>query len=244
MIVIKDTVPREGSQYKVMPMQKSLWFPLVVGLEIVLVTLYAITVNLNGGKPSPLLDLSGFRSLASWVQAIQLCLLGALPLWMYLTYRHPEVPPSRNLLVCTAILFLFASVDELFKFNILFHQHQLWQVVYISFGIALPIVFRRDLSRLAQSNPQAIRFIVMGIIIFVIGGFGLELFRRYVQQPHWYRLFGQWQFYQVDSIRTALEEIGEMLGATLLLKGMIALAQQRWERIALTAGLSKVNETT
>ncbi len=215
-----------------MSVQKTLWFPLIVGLEIVLVTLYAITVNLNGGKPFPLLDLSGFRSLASWLQAGQLFLLGTLPLWMCITYRHPEVPPSRNLLACTALLFLFASVDELFKFNILFHQHQLWQVIYISFGIAIPLVFRRDLKRLRQSNPEAIRLIVMGIIIFVIGGFGLELFRRYVQQPYWYKLFSAWKFYQVDAIRTALEELGEMLGATLLLKGMLSLAQQRWAKIS------------
>jgi hypothetical protein len=212
--------------------QKALWVPFVIGLEIILVTLYAITVNLHGGKPYPLLDVNGFRSLSSWLQAIQLFLLGALPLWMYLTYRHPEVPPSRNLLAFTALLFLFASTDELFKFNFLFHQHQLWQVIYISFGIALPLLFRRDLARLGQLDPNAMRLIVVGIIIFVLGGFGLELFRRYVQEPYWYQLFGRWQFYQVDAVRTAFEEFGELLGATLLLKGMVSLAQQRQTALA------------
>jgi hypothetical protein len=218
--------------------QKPLWFPLVIGLEIILVTLYAITTNVKGGQPFPLLDVNGFRSLSSWLQAIQLFLLGALPLWMYLTYRHPEVPPSRHLLAFTALLFLFASMDELFKFNFLFDQHQLWQVIYISFGIAIPLLFRRDLVRLARSNPQAMRLIVVGIIIFVLGGFGLELFRRYVQEPYWYQLFGRWQFYQVDAVRTAFEEFGELLGATLLLKGMVSLAQQRWVKIALAARLT------
>jgi hypothetical protein len=215
-----------------MPAQKSLWFPLVIGLEIVLVTLYPITVVLHGGKPSPLLDLNGFRSLSSWLQAIQLFLLGALPLSMCITYRHREVPPSRNLLAFTALLFLFASADELFKFNILLDQHQLWQVIYISFGIAIPILFRRDLIRLRQSNPKAMRLVVIGIFIFVVGGFGLEIFRRYVQQRYWYQLFGQWKFYQVDSIRTAFEELGEMSGATLLLKGMMGLARQRQAQIS------------
>lgn len=218
------------------PVQKALWVPLVIGLEIILVTLYAITVNLHGGKPFPLLDVNGFRSFSSWLQAIQLFFLGALPLWMCVTYRYPKVPPSRNLLAFTALLFLFASMDELFKFNFLFNQHQLWQVIYIFFGIALPLLFRRDLVRLAQSDPQAMRLIVIGIIIFVLGGFGLELFRRYVQEPYWYQLFGRWQFYQVDAIRTAFEEFGELLGSTLLLKGMVGLAQQRWT--ALTARLT------
>ncbi|MEL7351302.1 MAG: hypothetical protein AAF171_04010 [Cyanobacteria bacterium P01_A01_bin.116] len=42
-----------------MPGKKPLWLPLVIGLEITLVTLYAITVLINAGEPSPLLDVNG-----------------------------------------------------------------------------------------------------------------------------------------------------------------------------------------
>lgn len=218
----------------VQTVQKSLWFPLIVGVEVTLVTLYAITVHLSGGEPLPMLNVDGTRTLPSYFQASQLFSLGALPLWMCLTYRNPKVPPSRNLLAFTALLFLYASMDELFKFNFLLQQHQLWKFIYLSVGLAIPILFGRDLLRLFQFHPKAMRLIGLGVSVFVIGGFGLELFRLYVQQPHWYELFGRWKFYQVDSIRTAFEEFGEMLGETLVLKGMIGLAQRRWIQISLT----------
>jgi hypothetical protein len=210
-----------------MKIQKSFWFPLVVGLEVVLVTLYAVTVHQNGGEPAPWLDVDGVRTLPSWLQAIQLFLLGALPLGMCLTYRYPAVPPSRGLLAAVAVLFLYAAMDELFKINFLFQQHRLWQFVYLLLGLLIPVLFYRDLLRLWRLQPRAMRLIVVGVVIFVMGGFGLEVFRIYVQQPHWYRLFGRWQFYQVDSIRTAVEEFAELLGETLVLKGMIDLALWR-----------------
>ncbi len=212
--------------------RKLLWLPLIVSFEVLLVTLYAVSVHLNGGEPFPLLDVNGYRTLPSWFQAIQLFLMGAIPFWMYCTYPSPpsqnlQVPPSRNLLVFTALLFFYASMDELFKFNILFGQHQLWKGIYLSLGLAVPILFRRVLLRLWRLSPKAMRSIGIGIVTFVAGGFGLDLFRVYVQQPYWYQLFGQWQFYQVDSIRTAFEELAEMLGETLVISGMLGLMRQR-----------------
>jgi hypothetical protein len=229
-LVFEDVDHQSSGMPSDMLVQKSLWFPLVVGLEVVLVTLYATTVHLSGGEPSPWLDVNGTRTLPSWFQAIQLFLLGALPLWVYFTYRYPAVPPSRNLLAFTALLFLYAAMDELFKFNFLFQQHRLWQFIYLALGLAIPVLFYRDIARLYRLHPKAMNLIAVGIAIFVVGGFGLEVFRIYVQQPHWYQLFGRWKFYQVDSIRTALEEFAEMLGETLVLKGMIDLAQRRWAK--------------
>ncbi|NJM99832.1 MAG: hypothetical protein HC800_24265 [Phormidesmis sp. RL_2_1] len=216
-----------------MTVQKSLWFPLVISLEVILVTLYAISVHANGGNPFPLFDVNGARTLPSWLQAIQLFLLGALPLWMCLTYRNSAVPPSRRLLAFTALLFLYASLDELLKLNFLANHHQLWKSIYLAVGLAVPILFYRDLLRLFNLHPQAMRLIGIGILIFLVCGFGLDLFRVHVQQPYWYQLFGRWKFYQVDSIRTALEELGEMTGETLVLKGMVALAQRRWSQLAI-----------
>ncbi|MEM9090449.1 MAG: hypothetical protein AAGC93_17085 [Cyanobacteria bacterium P01_F01_bin.53] len=209
------------------PVKKSLWLPLVIGLEITLVTLYAITVLINAGEPSSLLDVNGFRTLPSWLQTTQLFLLGALPLWLAITYRQPKVPPSRNLLVVVGLFFLFASLDELFKLNILFDQHQLWKSIYLSLAVIIPVLFHRDLLRLSRLQPKTMRLIGIGIFIFLAGGFGLELFRRHIQEPYWYQLFGRWKFHQVDAIRTAFEEFGEMLGETLILKGMITLAHWR-----------------
>ncbi|MFK8184233.1 MAG: hypothetical protein AB8B99_12740 [Phormidesmis sp.] len=207
--------------------KKFVWLPLVIGLEIGLVTFYAITVMLNAGDPFHLVDVNGVRTLPSLLQATQLFLLGAVPLWMFITYRGSSVPPSRHLLLVTAIFFLFTSVDELFKLNFIFHQHQLWKSIYLALGLSIPILFYRDLGRLVRIYPKEMRLIGIGIIIFLVGGFGLEIFRRQVQEPYWYQLFGRWKFYQVDAIRTALEELGEMLGETLVLKGTVSLMQQR-----------------
>lgn len=216
-----------------MAIQKS-WLPWVISLEIVLVTLYAISVLLNGGDAIPILDVNGARTLPSWLQSIQLLVMGAIPCWLCVTYRCPEIPPSRKLLAFIGLLFCYVAMDELFKFNFLvFKQHHLWQLIYLFIGLAIPIIFFRDFVRLYRLSPQSMRLIGIGIGVFLAGGFGLELFRSHVQEPHWYRLFGRWQFYQVDAIRTALEEFGEMLGETIVIQGMVRLAQRRQAQIAL-----------
>lgn len=209
-----------------MPVKKFLWFPLVISIEIIMVVLYAVTALSNGGRPFPLLDVNGTRTLPSLWQATQIFLTGALPLWTCITYRNPKLPPSRTLLACVAVFFLYAAADELFKLSFLSGHHKTIQVVYLSLGLAIPVLFYRDFIRLYQFHPKAVRWIGLGILSFVFGGFGLELFRSHVQEPHWYQLFGRWKFYQVDAIRTALEELGEMVGETLILKGMIDIAMR------------------
>jgi hypothetical protein len=214
-----------------MPPQKY-WLPCVITLEVLLVTVYAASIHINGGSPFHLFDVNGTRTIPSILQAIQLFLLGALPLWTCITYRNPQVPPSRMLLASAALLFLYATADEFFKLNQIFQQHRLWQMIYIALGISMPLLFRRDLMRLWHFYPQAARLMLLGVMTFVSGALGLELFRLYVQQPYWYQLFGRWEFYQVDAIRTALEEFGEMCGESLVLAGMIKMAQRRSEKTA------------
>jgi len=215
-----------------MAIRKS-WLPLVVGLEIILVTIYALSALSNGGTPSPLFNVNGFRTLPSWLQAIQLFSIGAIPLWLSINYRRPDIPPSRILLAFIGLLFCYFSMDELFKLNFLFKNHRLWQLIYLSIGLALPVVFFRDFVRLYRLSPQSMKIIAAGIGVFLIGGFGLEVFRSQIQEPHWYTLFSRWQFYQVDTIRTALEEFGEMLGETIVIKGVIQLAQRRQAQVDL-----------
>ncbi|MEL7144428.1 MAG: hypothetical protein AAGL08_19705 [Cyanobacteria bacterium J06573_11] len=219
-------------------MKKSFWLMLVIGMEMLLVMLYALTVHLKGGEPAALLDVNARGSLPSWFQTIQIFLLGALPGWLCVTYRCPKVPPSRYLLAAIAVLFLYASMDELFKLSLLFHQQQLWKSIYLVLGLSIPVLFFRDLIRLCRFEPGTMRLIGVGVVIFLLCGFGLDLFRVYIQQPYWYQLFGRWQFYQVDSIRTAIEEFGEMLGETLILKGMFDLARYRRKQIALLEALT------
>jgi len=214
-----------------MPFQK-LWLPLVISLEVILVTIYAGSIHFTGGKPFPAFDVDGLRTIPSMLQATQLFLLGALPLGMWVTYRNPQVPPSRMLLAIASLFFLYAAVDETFKLNQIFKQHHLWRLIYIALGISMPLLFRRDFVRLWQMHPKAAQRIIIGIIVFVTGAFGLEIFRAYVEQPYWYQLFGRWKFYQVDSIRTAIEEFGEMCGESLVLSGMISMAQKRLEKIS------------
>jgi hypothetical protein len=136
------------------------------------------------------------------------------------------------LLAIASLFFLYAAVDEIFKLNQIFNQHHLWQLIYITLGISMPILFRRDFVRLWRMHPQASKLIVIGIVVFVTGAFGLEMFRTYVEQPYWYTLFGRWKFYQVDSIRTAIEEFGEMCGESLALTGMMMMAQKRLAKLS------------
>lgn len=209
------------------------WVLLVFGAEVVLVTLYAITALANGGEPFALLNVNGLRTLPSYLQAIQLFLIGALPFWMCVRYRRPDIPPSRKLLAFVGLFFIYVSIDELFKLNFLFGKHRLWQSIYLLVGAAIPFLFYRDLKRLYGLSPKSMQLIGLGIGIFLLGGFGLELFRAHIQEPHWYRFFSRWQFYQVDTIRTAFEELGEMLGETIVLKGVVQLFLARQARVKL-----------
>ena len=213
-------------------LSQKLWLPLVISLEVTLVTIYAVSIHLTGGKPFPAFDVDGLRTIPSMLQATQLFLLGALPLWMCATYRNPQMPPSRMLLAIASLFFLYAAVDETFKLNQIFGQHHLWRFIYITIGILMPIFFRRDFVRMWRMHPQAAKLMIIGIVIFMTGAFGLEIFRAYVEQPYWYTLFGRWKFYQVDSIRTAIEEFGEMCGESVVLTGMIRMAQKRLEKIS------------
>jgi hypothetical protein len=214
-----------------MPCQK-IWLPLVISLEIILVTLYAVSIHMSGGEPWFLVDVNGTGTIPSILQATQLFLLGALPLWACVTYRSPQVPPSRRLLAVVAALFLYAATDEAIKINQIFHQHHLWQKIYIGLGVSIPLLFHRDLIRSWRMYPKTSKLILIGIVFFVTGSFGLELFRACIQQPYWYQLFGRWKFYQVDSIRTALEEFGEMCGESLVLAGMIQMAKMRSQKVS------------
>jgi hypothetical protein len=47
-----------------MPSQK-LWLPLVISLEVILVTIYAVSIHLTGGKPFPAFDVDGLRTIPS-----------------------------------------------------------------------------------------------------------------------------------------------------------------------------------
>ncbi|MBC6435273.1 hypothetical protein FM036_36660 [Nostoc sp. HG1] len=131
-----------------------------------------------------------------------------------------------------SLFFLYAAVDETFKLNQIFKQHHLWRLIYITLGIAMPVLFRHDFVRLWRMHPQAAKLIIIGIVVFTTGAFGLEIFRAYVEEPYWYQLFGRWKFYQVDSIRTAIEEFGEMCGESLVLAGMGRMAQKRLEKVS------------
>ena len=56
---------------------QNLWLPLVISLEVILVTIYAVSVHLTGGEPFPAFDVDGLRTIPSMLQATQLFLLGS-----------------------------------------------------------------------------------------------------------------------------------------------------------------------
>jgi hypothetical protein len=206
--------------------QKVSWLAIAVAIEIFLAIAYVSSTYINGGKPSPLWDYDAFRSIPSWMQGVQLLCLGAVPLWLLVTYRQPLLPPSRGLLAIASLLFLYAAIDEVMKFHLTLGHH-LWRFIYGGVGLALTLCFWADFRRLWQFHPRALRWMAIGVVVFLVCAFGLELFRVYVQQRYWYQIFGRWKFYEVDAIRTALEESGELLGESLMLQGVILLAKRR-----------------
>ncbi|NES21806.1 MAG: hypothetical protein F6K41_23500 [Symploca sp. SIO3E6] len=182
-------------------------------------------------------------TIPSWLQALQLFLIGLLSLWLVFTGGHSSQPPTKIFALTFAVLFFYASVDELFKLHLQLHTllpeigHRDWQGIYLAIGVTTSILFCRDFIDLWRFHPKSILMMLLGISIFVFGGFGLEIFKDellasivglLVEQGNLITLL-------VEKLRVAVEEFSEMLGESLILYGLCLFLAKRWDKKALSS---------
>ncbi len=199
----------------------------LIGIEIGLAIAYATSVWLHG-EAYPVFDFDRKGSIPSFLQAFQLLLLGAIPLFLLILQPQTTHPPSRRLLGIAALFFLYAGLDESLKFHLVM-GHQLWRFIYLAVGLATPIVFYRDFLRLWQFHRRAIAWIAIGISIFIVGGFGTEILKVYVLKPFLSSLYPENSVIPsvIETVRVTLEEWSELVGESLTLYGVCLLAAKR-----------------
>ncbi|MEO0825634.1 MAG: hypothetical protein AAFW84_15130 [Cyanobacteria bacterium J06635_15] len=119
--------------------------------------------------------------------------------------------------------------DEVTKIHLQLDQYN-WPYVYLAILIAIPAVCWRDLVWLWQAQRPILLWIVVGISIFVLGGFGAEAIKQglheafsvdttssVMEQPS--RLL-----FLSEHIRITVEELAELLSEPLILFGIAQLA--------------------
>lgn len=199
-----------------------LWF--LIGLESCLALAYLITIWRQQPVPA-WLDWNGLRSVPSLMQAATLLAIGTLALLLVIFRRRIKRPVSRLLPLALASLCLYGSIDELTKLHLHLNQYN-WKGIYVATLIAIPLICWRDLVRLWREHRSIVLWVLLGLGIFLLGGFGAELIKGHlyagVSPETTITLAGQNLnlLFWVEHLRVTVEECGELFGETVILFGV------------------------
>lgn len=194
----------------------------LIGFEVGLALTYLALIWLRG-EAGPF-DFDGLRSLPSWLQAILLCAIGLLCVGLLRYRRHMSKPISWLLPSTLALLCLFGAVDELLKFHLTLRQVD-WKLIYLSFLMAIVVLGFRDLVWLWCTHRLTVLWVLAGLGIFLLGGFGAEMAKDAIAAALPTRLSSETVFL-VEHLRITLEELAELLGETIILYAIACFVQQ------------------
>ncbi|WP_299491520.1 hypothetical protein [Acaryochloris sp. IP29b_bin.137] len=216
---------------KRLPKHLSIGLWCLIGLEVGLALAYLITIWRQQSMPA-WLDWNGLRSLPSLMQAAALFTIGLLALLLLIFRNRIQRPLSRLLPLSLASLCFYGAVDELTKLHLQLNQYN-WKGIYITILIAIPLICWRDLDRLWREHRPIVLWVLIGLGIFLLGGFGAELIKENLHTgfspgapltlteqnmslPFW-----------VEPLRITLEEFAELLGETIILFGVAQFVLKR-----------------
>jgi len=214
---------------------------LIFGLilvEVAIAVIYLAYIFFTGESPM-IINMDGAKNIPSGLQAIQIFAIGAIALSLGITYNRNFPYPSRKFCFCLGGLLFYVGLDEVFKLHLGFRNlvpivgTQYWIAIYSALICLLPVLFYRDFQAFWQFYRREMLIGVTGTIIFVLGAFGGELFKSYILQPivENYSLWQNHHFLSlfIEKLRVAIEELGELLGETLVLYAALLFIAQRLE---------------
>lgn len=193
----------------------------LIGFEVGLAFAYLALIGLRG-EAGPF-DFDGLRSLPSWLQAILLSSIGLLCVGLLRHRRHMS-KPSWVLPSAVALLCFFGAVDELLKFHLTLGQVD-WKLIYLSLLMTIVVLGFRDLVWLWRAHRLTVLWVLAGLGIFLLGGFGAEMAKDAIAPALSTRLSSETVFL-VEHLRITLEELAELLGETIILYAIACFAQQ------------------
>lgn len=193
-----------------------------IGFETGLALTYLALVS-RRGEAGPF-DFNGLRSLPSWLQAILLGAIGLLCVWVLRSRRHMARPISWVLPSAVALLCFLGAADELLKFHLTLGRVD-WKLVYLSLLVAIAVLGFRDLAWLWRTHRLTVLWVLAGLGIFLLGGFGAEMAKDAIATALPTYASSRTVFL-VEHFRITLEELAELLGETVILYAVACFVQQ------------------
>jgi len=89
--------------------------------------------------------------------------------------------------------------------------------------VALPILWWRDFWQLGRQFPQHTAAVGLGVVLFVLGGFGSDWVSQWVLQPL--------VPVAVEPIRIAFEEWCELVGENFVVLGVVTFVGCKLDRL-------------
>lgn len=194
----------------------------LIGFEVGLAFTYLALVNRRG--EAGLFDFDGLRSLPSWLQAMLLSAIGLLCVGLLRWRRRMARPISWVLPSTLALLCFFGAVDELLKFHLTLGQVN-WKLIYLSLLTAIVVLGFRDLALLWRTHRHTVLWVLAGLGIFLLGGFGAEMAKGAIAAALSDHASSRTVFL-VEHLRITLEELAELLGETVILYAVACFVQQ------------------
>ena len=196
----------------------------LVGLEIGLALAYFTRILLHGNT-THMLDFNGLRSLPSLVQAAHLFAIGGLAFSLIFLRQRMAHPISAFLPAAMTLLCLYGGLDELTKLHLHLDQFD-WKIIYISILIGIPVIGWRDFMILWRHHNSTVQWVLAGLGIFLLGGFGAEMLKGAIASEVAVHSSSARLLFLTEHLRITVEEFAELLGETLILYAFSRFTQK------------------
>ncbi|MDY6936975.1 MAG: hypothetical protein SWY16_04840 [Cyanobacteriota bacterium] len=210
----------------------SLLFKTLIVFELIIVFIYLGSIFRSGIPYAPF-DMNGQMTVSSWLQALHLLAIGLISLGMFFYLPRKSAPPSRKFLLTIAVLLIYGCLDEIFKIHLKLHhflplEERDWFGIYFGLVVSIPIFFYRDFIGLWKGYRLEFSWGILGLFIFILGGFGADILNQFVLKP----LLGMFSNPEslvllANSAKIAFEEFAELLGETFILYGVLLFVAKK-----------------
>ena len=206
---------------------------LLLGLilfEVFLSLVFALDIVLETSWQGPrIFDLDGEATIPAWFSSLQLFLIGVLFLF---SRNWPQINRvfAPNVLLLVGCGFVFLSMDEAASFHegITYNLdhidwipkfkggHGIWIPIYLIMALVLVAASVRTIKSVFQVYSRQATIMLSGALVFLAGAVGLEIIGyQYVRGSEYSHLY---------EIEVLLEELLEMVGASIILYGTVLCA--------------------
>ena len=206
-----------------------------IGIEIVFCLSYLL--NIKFGRPykkiNSLLNLDGESSIATWFSSMQLFLIFILS-FIFVIHKYKKNKNGLLFLLVFPSIFLLMSIDEVTQIHewlgtlsdrllphndrhsSLLNKTGIWMFVI---GLPFTVIFIAYIKKLklefCKNHCPGYNKILFGMLILLLGALGIETLSNFVTND-------------IRVIQVAFEEGIEMLGATIILWGMLELTSDHF----------------